>query len=517
MNTEQNETYLYTPASKSRDALDVYFCFPSTYYVGMSALGFLSVFQKLDLKENINPHRIFTDSKQFNTTARSLVGFSFSFELDFIKIFEILEKMNIPILKADRDENTPLIFAGGPVVSANPEPFADFFDFINLGDGEESISIMVDTYKDIIDQPKKQRLEALCNISGVYVPEFFDVDYKDDHTINNIWSLKDTLPEKVCKHVKKEFNECIYSPILTKDTVFSDTFLVEVERGCSEKCFFCIASYLNQPVRWPDKDLIIKALDLGLQNTRRIGLLGALITEHPDLNGILDFIDFNHKKEPIKLTTSSLRADQFSPKIASILSSCGQKQVTISIEAGSESLRNSINKKLNDDDIFKCIKNCVENKINTVKIYGMVGLPGESDNDIQEMIAFIKRLKREYPKIELILSLNSFIPKSHTPFERVAIDNSKILKAKMAFIEKKLLGTCKVRLSSPKWDAIQALVSRGDRRLGQLLLKAYRYGSTLGSFNRAFKTAGNNAPDFNWYAYREKYTSEVLPWNHISV
>lgn len=516
MTTTPQETFLYTPIEKLPGSLNIYHCFPGSYYLGMSALGFISLFKALDNIEYIIPHRVFSDTKNIKPENDSLVGFSFSFELDYINIFKMLDNMKIPLLKTMRDENTPLIFAGGPVVSTNPEPFVDFIDFFVIGDGDTLFKDVAELLYNNRDASKKERLNLLATIEGIYVPELYDVKYNEDNTISYIKPNNINAKENLHKVTHSKIDNCLYTSILTENTIFSNTFLIEIERGCSQKCFFCIASYLNLPVRYPSKESIINSIDIALQHTRKLGLLGALITEHPDLSDILKYIHIKHKEEPIKLTTSSLRADQLTEELALILSDCNQKQVTISLEAGSERLRNSINKKLSDKDILDCITKCQANNINTVKMYGMIGLPDETQEDIEAFITIIKTIVKKFPRLKVILSLNSFVAKAHTPYERVKTIEPEECKTKMNYIKKELLKYAKVRTSSTKWDRIQSIISRGDRRLGETILKSYEYGATLGSYNRAFKDNQSLHPSVNWYAYRKRNPQEILPWSHIT-
>lgn len=515
MTTSHQEIYLYEPSIKLPSALNIYHCFPGNYYLGMSALGYISLFKSLDNIEYIYPHRVFLDSKKVIPQSDSLVGFSFSFELDYINIFKMLNNMNIPILKTMRGEYTPLVFAGGPVVSTNPEPFVDFIDFFVIGDGDALFKEIAEILYKNSDVTRLEKLELLANIDGIYVPEFYDVEYNEDDTISYIKPNNQNAKSNINKVVFSSIDNCLYTPILTENTIFSNTFLIEIERGCSQKCFFCIASFLNLPIRYPSKESIIESIDIALQHTRNLGLLGALITEHPDLSKILKYIHLKHKEKPIKLTTSSLRADQLNNELASILSDCNQKQVTISLEAGSESLRNVINKKLSDIDIFNCLEICQANNINTVKMYGMIGLPGESNDDVQSFVDIIKLIIRKYPKLKVILSLNSFVAKAHTPYERVNLPDSNECNSKMNYIRKELLKYAKVRISSTKWDRIQSIISRGDRRIGQTIFKSYEYGGTLGSYNRAFKEHKTLHPSASWYANRKREQDEILPWSHI--
>ncbi|MEW5819089.1 MAG: hypothetical protein AB1782_02775, partial [Cyanobacteriota bacterium] len=276
MEKQTIETYLYTPSEKVNDPLDFYLCFPGPYHLGMSSLGFLHLFQLMDTLEYIKPQRLFSDSKTTKLLNNSIISFSFSFELDFLRIFKILQAHNIPVLKKYRTEEHPIIFAGGPVVSTNPEPFSDFFDFIVIGDGKEPLKQLSKLLYNNKTVDKKSKLNLLSKISGIYVPEFFDINYNEDNTIKSIVNINDNKSSTVKKAIDSCIDQCVYSPILTSDTVFSDTLLIEVERGCSQKCHFCIASYLNLPVRYPSTSSIIEILDRGLKHTRKIGLLGAL-------------------------------------------------------------------------------------------------------------------------------------------------------------------------------------------------------------------------------------------------
>lgn len=515
MNNKPQEKYLYTPTNKTTDALDIYFCFPGPYSIGMSSLGYLHLFHALDINLITNPIRVFTDHPPKKVKQKSMVGFSFTFELDILNILKTMEKLKIPAFSKDRNEETPLVFAGGPVVTTNPEPFADFFDFIILGDGKTPLLNAVETIYNNQQLIRNQKLLKLSQLDGIYVPKFFDITYHEDFTIEKIIPLAELNKSSVCKMSEIELNECVYSSILTENTVFANTLLVEIQRGCSQKCHFCIASYLNLPVRYPPKESIIAAIKNNLIFTRNIGLLGALITEHPDLNEIFEEIYNLHKAEPIKLTTSSLRADQISPRIAEILAECNQKQITISVEAGSESLRNSLNKKLKNEDLFKCVETCLKYNINIIKMYAMIDLPEETLKDIDDLIKLVKNINNHFKGIQIILSVNSFIPKAHTPFERRGTSKPETNSDKMSYIKKELIKVAKVRTSSAKWDRIQAVLSRGNRQLSNIIYSAYTYGGSLGSFNRAFKEYQQTLPDIEWFANRKFGHSESLPWKHI--
>lgn len=471
----------------------------------------------MDTTEEITPERVFLNSNQPKPHQESIIAFCFSYELDYINVFKMLEMFQIPILKADRGEEFPLIFAGGPVPTANPEPFSDFFDFFLIGDSETLIIEVLTLLQKNKPSSRKERLSLIAKLDGVYVPEFFDVSYNKDYTINSIIPLQKDFPHNfVQKSYLENIETCLYSSILTDNTVFSNTLLIETSRGCSQNCFFCLTTTLNRPCRFPPVENIINTIQTGLFYTRKVGLLSALVTDHPQFADILQFIYNEHLKEPVKLTTSSLRADKITAPIAHILTACNQKQITIAMEAGSERLRNSINKNLTNNDILHCISTCREQGIESIKIYAMVGLPDEEMNDIDDMIRFLEEIKVQNKSLEISLSLNTFIPKAHTYFEREATLDPKESKFRMDYIRKKLLKKVKVSVSSSKWDNVQALIAQGDRRLSGILLQSYNFGGTIGSFNRAFKQ--NNAdymPDFKWYTQRKKPKNDVLPWSHI--
>jgi radical SAM superfamily enzyme YgiQ (UPF0313 family) len=509
-----DEKYLYTPSNKENDSVKLWLSFPANYNIGMSALGYLSLFKIFDTNPKANPEKIFTDTEKtaHNINEVSLFGFSFSFEFDFINIFKILEKYKIPLYAKDRDANYPLIFAGGPAVSANPEPFAEFFDFIIIGDGENSNEIIELIY-DNKHLSREETLQRLSELDGIYVPSFYDFEYNEDFSIKSI-----SCNKKVKKITKKDL-DCMFSPIVTENTMFSNNCLIEIARGCPQKCAFCLASYANLPFRYPKYEQIIEAVNQGISKAGKIGLLGALVSAHPQFDDITDYISDKLDNENFEVSISSLRADRINPKIIKMLVKAGQKTSTIAIEAGSQRLRDFINKKLSEEQIFDSVKTARDNGLSGLKIYSMIGLPSETMEDIQELCELMKNLQKEFKGFSLTLSSSSFVPKANTPFQWYGREDLKTLEEKNEYLKKHLhMGGIKYRPTSIKWDNIQALLSRGDRRLGELLIEFCQHSASLGSINRAYKNCTErtqNLPPFEWYVNRTIPTNELLPWELI--
>ena len=508
------EQYLYTPSHKEPDSVKLWFSFPANYNIGMSALGYLSLFKIFDTNPKANPEKIFTDTEKtsHNIQDVSLFGFSFSFEFDFINIFKLLEKYRIPLYAKDRDENYPLIFTGGPAVSANPEPFAEFFDFIMIGDGENSNEIIELLYNNK-HLSKAETLQKLSELEGIYMPSLYDFEYNEDFSIKSISSDK-----KVKKITKKDLT-CMFSPIVTENTMFSNNCLIEIARGCPQKCAFCLASYANLPFRYPEYEQIIEAIDQGIATAGKIGLLGALVSAHPRFDDITEYLLNKLDNEKFDISISSLRADRINPKIIQMLVKAGQRTSTIAIEAGSQRLRDFINKKLSTEQIFESIRVARDNGLSGLKIYSMIGLPTETMEDIEELCELMKTLQKEFRGFSLTLSSSSFVPKANTPFQWYGREDLKTLEEKNDYLKKHLhMSGLKYRPTSIKWDNIQGLLSRGDRRLGELLIEFYQNSASLGSINRAYKNCSartKNLPPFDWYVNRTIPTSEILPWEMI--
>ena len=366
------EQYLYNPKNIDKNSnFAMWMAFPGTYSFSMSSLGYLWMYKTIDSQTDVNIERICLDTEKtrYNISEVKLFGFSFSFDTDFLTIFSMLEKYNLPLKAAER-EKFPLIIAGGPVVTANPEPYKDFFDFFIIGDGEDINIQAVKICKENQGKPKKNILKLLSEIEGIYVPEF----------------------SKNVQKLTKKLDECIYTPILSENAFFKNTFIIEMARGCFNRCGFCLASYLNLPLRCTPYNELIQTIDFGLNHTNKIALLGAQISAHPQFHDVCKYIyDKIQNDEKIEMSLSSLRVDAVTPDVIKTLAAAGQKNSTLAIEAGSERLRKVINKNLSEEQIFNAVKIARENGLKGLKFYGMIGLPTETQEDLQAIIELAKK------------------------------------------------------------------------------------------------------------------------------
>lgn len=496
--------------------INIWLAFPAMASFGMSSLGYMSIVKTLDSRKDYFVEKIFTDTKttRLMPSEVDVMGFSVSFEIDFLGIFNIFDNYSIPYKTKERTENHPLIFGGGPVLTANPEPYCEFFDFIIIGDAEEIDVNIIDVIKNNKHLPKKDILMELSKVRGIYVPSLTNFDEKKGVTSLN------GIPLKVEK-ISSSLTKCISTPVLSEKSFFSNTYVIEIARGCPQRCGFCLASYLNLPARFCDFDKIIESIDFGLQYTNKIALLGALITAHPRFDEICAHILKRKQDIPeLELSVSSLRADSISPVIIKTLVECGQKHSTIAIEAGSERLRKLINKNLTEQQIFETVKTAYENGLKGLKIYAMIGHPTETQEDIDEMISLAKRLKSAFKTFDFTFSFATFVPKSHTPFQFCERESTKSLEKKYEYLKKEFhkLGV-KIRTSSVKWDYWQALISRGDRRLCDYLINVYKNGANLGSFKQIYKSMKKEKllPSSDSFALKKRELNEVLPWDFIQI
>lgn len=509
----EGEKFLYNKTSKNNTDLNIWTAFPSIYNFGMSSLGYLSIFKSFDTQENYFVERIFADTEktQLDIKDVDIFCFSMSFEIDFLNIFKIMEKYGLPLKAIERGEEFPLVFAGGPVVSTNPEPFCEFFDFIMPGDGEDIVKIS-ECIRENKHLSKSERLKKLDELGLVYVPSLTEYDPKTRKVTKN---GRDFEVKKICSNLPM----CVATPILTERSYFSNTYIIELVRGCPQKCGFCLASYLNLPIRFASYEQIIENIEFGLKHTNKIAFLGALISSHPRFDDICGYIyDKIQNGENIELSVSSLRADSISPAVVKTLVAAGQKHTTIAIEAGSDRLRKVINKNLTEEQILKTVKIARENGLKGLKIYAMIGLPTETQEDIKEMVELAKKLKKENKGFDFTFSFATFVPKAHTPFQFCSREDTKSLEKKYNYIKKKFhaLGV-KARCSSVKWDYIQALFSRGDRRLNDYAQRVYKDVGNLGSFKNIYKEMKKEKllPEGDYFALREISFEENNPWDFI--
>jgi radical SAM superfamily enzyme YgiQ (UPF0313 family) len=551
----RKEIFLFT--RKQGGYINVLNCFPNSYEVGMASLGYQLVFKLFSEHEKTSTYRYFTNFYEKFPRDIHLVSFSVSWELDFINIIKTLEDLNIPLLSKDRDMSHPLVYGGGPVLTANPEPWADFFDFITIGDCENNIDGIVsqtekffgfsdgknfgqdenaenETHEQqILNSSRGDKLSFFEEIPGIYVPSLYEAilieeteDHKASEGVKNEaveFSLKKTakyFPQnyKAIEREKSKPEQLAHSSVIAPDAYWEDTALLEVVRSCPEMCRFCLASYLTLPFRKPDiNSVLIPNVDYLLKFTNKIGLLGPSVTQHPEFIELLKYL-VAHPKKP-QAQVASMRAGTVTLEMAELLVELGVKSMTIAIESGSERLREIMNKKLSEAEIFSACENALNGGIKAVKLYGMVGMPYETDADIEATIDLLKRLKKSFSRLKITWGCSIFTPKAQTPFQNFGIDTSS--EKKLQKITKALRPAgIEVRPESYKWTQIQALISRGDRSLSKMFLELTELGDepSYGDYKKAISKEA-----FEYFVFKdwgEKQDAEIAvrlryPWQYL--
>jgi len=508
------ERLLFTPTTPETNAIPLIFAFPNEYTVGITSLGYQVVWATLAMRSDVQVSRLFTDTYEPLPREPEIVGFSISWELDYVNILNLLESLQIPIRASLRDDSHPIVFGGGPVLTANPEPFAEFFDVILLGDGENLLGNLIEAYKEVRNASRQTQLQALAQIPGIYVPSLYVVEYEAvDGGISSIKPISLEVPPVVQKQTYRG-NTLSASTVVTEKAAWENIFMVEVVRSCPEMCRFCMASYLTLPFRTASLEgSLIPAIEKGLQVTNRLGLLGASVTQHPEFETLLDYIS-QPKYEDVRLSIASVRTNTVTEQLAKTLAKRDTRSLTIAVESGSEKVRQIINKKLHNDEIIQAAINAKAGGLTALKLYGMVGLPGETPEDLDATVAMMRSIKKAAPGLRLTLGCSTFVPKAHTPFQWYGVN--KQAEKRLQSLQKQLKPQgIDFRPESYNWSIIQALISRGDRRISQLLELTRDFGDSLGSYKRAFKQLKGQIPDLEFYVHSDWSTEQILPWSHL--
>jgi radical SAM superfamily enzyme YgiQ (UPF0313 family) len=514
MTVFDSEHLLFDPVTPENGAIPLIFAFPNEYTVGITSLGYQIVWATLATRADLQVSRLFTDISEPLPRQPEILGFSISWELDYVNILSLLESLNIPIRAEERGNHHPIVFGGGPVLTANPEPFADYFDVILLGDGETLLGDFIDAYKQVRDADRDTKLKALAQVPGIYIPSLYQVEYHTpDGAIKSVQPISSDVPATVQKQTYRG-NTLSASTVVTEKAAWESIFMVEVVRSCPEMCRFCLASYLTLPFRTASLEgSLIPAIERGLKVTNRLGLLGASVTQHPEFNTLLDYIN-QPKYDDVRLSIASVRTNTVTTELAATLAKRDTKSLTIAVESGSERVRKIINKKLEQDDIVQAAINAKTGGLSGLKLYGMVGIPGEESEDLDATIKMMLDLKKAAPGLRLTFGCSTFVPKSHTPFQWFGVN--KQAEKRLQLLQKNLKPKgIEFRPESYNWSIIQALLSRGDRRLSKLLELTRDFGDSLGSYKRAFKELKGQIPDLDYYVYDNWSYEQVLPWSHL--
>jgi radical SAM superfamily enzyme YgiQ (UPF0313 family) len=483
--------------------LPVALIYPNAYFLGMSNLGVHAIYKLLNTNLRVVCERVFLDTAEKNLPVAlesgrplmdfAVLAFSVSYELDYFNVVNILKAAGIPLFAADRDESHPLVIAGGPSVSANPVPLAPFFDCLCIGEAEAILPGMLPVLFEGIGGERKALIKALASLPGVYAPAF--------------------PPERpvVRRYARNLDDFPVASVVLTPDTELGDLYLIEAERGCARGCRFCLVNTAFAPMRYRAADGIVKQAWDGLHRRRRIGLVGPAVTDHPHINDILaGLLKFN-----AEISLSSLRIDTLSDEVLGALEKGKAQTITMAPEAGSQRLRDIVNKGISEGKILEAIDRIAARRFTQLKLYFIVGLPTETEEDVQEIVrltlAIKERIEKRPGALRITLNVAPFVPKAGTPFQWLPMASQDALNSRLGLLRSNLpLEGIKVNEESPAWSQVQGVLSRGDDMVAKVI-------AGMGEISLAgWRAAGvANGLDIDYYVNQKWDTGQKLPWAFI--
>ncbi len=520
-----------------RGGLRVALVYPNTYPLGMSNLGFQTIYHLLNQRSDITCERVFLPDREAREKAGNrsdlyrsfesgsllssfdVLAFSVSFELDYVHLVEILVGGAIPPLRKERRlGRDPQVWIGGVAVTLNPEPTADFADLIFLGEGEELLPEVLDRIAGVSESsfPSTDEIFPLLrDLPGIYIPSAYPVYFDSQGRIERVEPAPG-FPERISRRWIADLSRFpTVSRILTPETELNDMFLIELDRGCGRHCRFCAAGYLYRPPRHRKLPAVLESVRAGLTLSDRIGLVGTAVSDYPQMEGLLKSL----RRQGARISVSSLRADSLTPGLLDALLESGHKTVTLAPEGGSRRMRDRMNKNLTEETILDAAKRVFAAGVLNLKLYFMVGLPFEEEPDIDAVVELVRKIRqiqltegRPRGRIgKITVSLNCFVPKPATPFQWFPMNKKDALTNKIGYIKKNLRreGNITVIHDLPKWAIIQGMFARGDRRLSALLLSVVR---DQGNWSRTLRRDPLGAGD---WPFRPRDREEIFPWDVV--
>jgi len=482
------------------------FIYPNTYFIGMSNLGLQAVYGLLNEREEAVCERVFWDKENSENGALPLsvesqrpltdfavLAFSLNYEIDYFNIAPLLKASGLPLYSEERDETYPLVIAGGPCITANPMPVAPFFDCLCIGEAEVLLPAMLPVLAEGISGNRNDLLQALSGIPGIYVPR-----YHHESPVSRQW-------------VKKLDEFPTHSIVLTQDTELKDLYLIETERGCAHNCRFCLVSSAFSPMRFHSVDSLVKQAETGLKYRKRLGLVGPAVTDHPQIEELLEEL----LKMGAQLSISSLRITSLNLKILEQMVRGGLRSVALAPEAGSEGLRQVIKKGINEAQALEAIRMAAEARMQQLKLYFMVGLPQESDEDIRAIadltLAGKSLIEKKRGQTRITLNISPFVPKAGTVFQWLPMAPLDILQKRISLLKSLLAHQgIQIKNESPQWSEVQTVLSRGDQSLTPILAEVEQ--ESLPAWRQAVE---QHQVDIDYFAHRRWDTRQRLPWSII--
>jgi len=492
-----------------------------------------------DLEEEMRFRRIplFSWESRNPLSEFDIVGFSLQYEMTYTNILAMLDLAGIPLYAAERKQNDPLVIGGGPI-TYNPEPMTPFFDLFVIGEGEEVIIELISAYKDCkaSGASRQQVLEELVKLRGVYVPSFYDVEHEASGEVKEIRPKSDKYPESIERRVIADLNTAriTQKPLVPFSEVIHDRLSVEIMRGCTRGCRFCQAGMIYRPVRERSQETLLPAIENQLRSTgyEEVSLCSLSSGDYSNIAGLLEELAKRYSHEGISLSLPSLRMDSFSVGLADEIAKVKKSGLTFAPEAGTQRLRDAINKDITEKDINSTVEAALSSGWRKFKLYFMIGLPTETDDDLAGIVDLAQNIaktglsaipRNERRKFDVVLSVSCFTPKPWVPFQWQPQDCLSALEEKQNFLKRNLtMRHVKLKWHDAQQSLLEGVFARGDRRLSKVIEYAWKKGCKFDAWSESFqfplweKVFQECGLSMEFYANREREFAEVLPWDHIN-
>lgn len=545
---------------KDAGKVDIRFamCFPDVYEIGESHLGIKILYDMFNRREDVWCERVYSPWMDLDKVMREkdiplfalesqdavrdfdFLGITIQFEMCYTNILQILELSGIPLHACDRSEKDPIVIGGGPC-AYNPEPLADFFDIFYIGEGETVYDELLDVYKKYksAGKSRKEFLEAAAQIEGLYVPRFYDAEYHEDGTLRSFTPNNPNAPEKIKKQVVLEVTDAPYpmKPVVPFIKATQDRVVLEIQRGCIRGCRFCQAGMIYRPTRERDVERLKEYARAMLKNTghEEISLSSLSSSDYSELKELVLFLIDEFKERGINISLPSLRIDAFSLDVMSKVQDVRKSSLTFAPEAGSQRMRDVINKGLTEEDILEGAGQAFEGGWTKVKLYFMLGLPTETEEDMKEIARLSDRVARRYYEIpkdqrqgkcQITASSSFFVPKPFTPFQWASMYTAEEYMRRASVVKQEFQEQLNRKSLRYNWhDAqvtvLEGVMARGDRRIAKVIERAYRLGCLFDSWTESFRNDlwmqafEETGVDIGFYNLRERRPDELFPWDFI--